>query len=111
MPIITLRKGRVQHKYKNVHITTHGIRFDSKAEAVYYANLLIRVRDGSIVVFTRQVPFHLPGGTRYVCDFLEFHADGTVHFVDVKGFETPAFIKNKKQVEALYAPIEIEVVK
>ena len=101
----------MRHKYNAKPTTNDGIRFSSKAESQYYSNLLLRVRSGEIIVFLRQVPFYLPGGTRYVCDFLEFHSDNTVHFVDVKGMETPAFIKNKKQVEALYAPIEIEVVK
>ena len=101
----------MRHKYGARPTVTHGIRFDSKREARYYDELLLRVQGGEIVTFLRQVPFYLPGGTRYVCDFLEFHADGTVHFVDVKGIETPAFVKNKKQVEALYAPVEIEVVK
>lgn len=101
----------MRHKYNAVKVINDGIRFDSKAESHYYNLLKIRVEEGEVVTFLRQVPFHLPGGTRYVCDFLEFHADGSVHFVDVKGIETPAFVKNKKQVEELYAPIKIEVVK
>jgi len=58
----------------------------------------------------RQVPFHLPGGAKYVVDFVEFRADGTVHFIDVKGKETESFRAKKRMVESLYAPIEIEVV-
>lgn len=57
-----------------------------------------------------QVPFHLPGNVIYRVDFMEFHNDGTVHFVDVKGMETNTFILKKKQVEELYAPIKIETV-
>jgi len=101
----------VRHKYGAKPTTTHGIRFASKREAEYYEDLLLRVRGGDVVVFLRQVPFHLSGGVRYVVDFLEFHADGSVHFVDVKGMETPQFKAKKRMVEDLYAPITIEVVK
>ncbi len=101
----------MRHKYNAKPTVTHGIRFDSKRESQYYDNLLLRVRGGEVIVFLRQVPFHLPGRTRYVCDFLEFHSDNTVHFVDVKGMETQSFKAKKRMVEDLYAPIEIEVVK
>ena len=87
-----------------------GITFDSKREAEYYVGLKLRKAAGSILYFLRQVAFDLPGGTKYRCDFLEFWADGTVHIVDVKGYETKDFIRSKKQVEALY-PVKIEVMK
>jgi hypothetical protein len=58
--------------------------------------------------FLRQVPLHLPGGTRLVVDFLEFHADGTTHFVDAKGMKTEAFKIKKREIEAHY-PITIEL--
>ncbi len=101
----------LRHKYSAVPTETHGIRFDSKREARYYKELLLRQASGEVVVFLRQTPFHLPGGVRYVCDFQEFHADGTVHFVDCKGFETASFKAKKRMVESLYAPIKIEVVR
>ncbi len=109
----------MKHKYHASPTESHGIRFDSKREARYYDVLLLRVRAGDVIQFLRQVPFHLPGGVRYVCDFLEFHRDGTVHFVDVKAWNekkqafylTKEFIRNKKMVEDLYAPIKIEIVR
>ncbi len=66
------------------------------------------MRAGDVLMFLRQVPFHLPGGVRYVVDFQEFHADGTIHFIDVKGMQTAEFKMKKKMVENLY-PVEIEV--
>lgn len=101
---------RLRHKYKAVATEVDGIRFSSKKEARYYGTLKLRVAAGEVVTFLRQVPFHLPGGVRYVCDFLEFRADGSVHFVDTKGMETAEFKAKKRMVEALYAPICIEVV-
>lgn len=54
----------------------------------------------------RQVPIHLPGGTRYVLDFLVFLRDGHVDFVDVKGRETKEFRIKKREVEHHY-PIKV----
>lgn len=104
-------RNSLRHKYNAQRVTLDGRQFDSKAEAAYYSELLVRKKAGQIITFLWQVPFHLPGGVRYVVDFLEFHADGTVHFIDVKGVETAEFKLKKKQVEELYAPIKIEVVK
>lgn len=95
------------HKFKAVQTLRDGIKFQSKREALYYDQLKLKVKAGLVVFFLRQVPFDLPGGIKYRCDFQEFHADGTVHFVDVKGHRTPQYIDKKKQVEALY-PITIE---
>ena len=97
-----------KHKYSAIKVEYDGIRFDSKKEGRYYNELKLRVQSGEVVFFLRQTPFHIGGGT-YRVDFQEFHADGTVHFVDVKGFKTKAFNKSKKQVEAMY-PVKIEIV-
>ncbi len=99
---------RQKHKFSAERTELDGIKFPSKKEKNYYAQLLVRQRIGEVVFFLRQVPFHLPGGTKYVVDFQEFMADGTVRFVDVKGFQTKEFIRAKKQVEAMY-PVQIEL--
>ena len=65
-------------------------------------------QSGAILFFLRQVPFHLPGGVRYVVDFVEFWAGGDVRFVDVKGFKTPEYKAKKKMVEEVYKPVIIE---
>ena len=98
-----------RHKFNAKPVEYDGIRFDSKKEGAYYLELKLRKMSGEILFFLRQVPFHLPGGVKYVVDFMEFHADGTVHIVDVKGMETKTFIMKKKMVEDLY-PVIIEVV-
>lgn len=97
------------HKFRAVQTVTDGIKFPSKKEAAYYAQLKLRQQAGDILFFLRQVPLHLPGGTKYVVDFVTFNTDETVHFIDVKGFRTPQYKTKKKQVEAIY-PIEIEEV-
>ena len=55
-----------------------------------------------------QTAFHLPGGVKHRLDFVEYWADGTVHFVEIKGFHTPLGKLKRKQVEAVY-PITVEV--
>ena len=98
-----------KHKFNATKTEFDGIKFDSKKEAKYYYELKMRKMAGEIIFFLRQVPFHLPGGVTYRVDFQEFHADGTVKFVDVKGMKTKDFIMKKKMVEDLY-PVEIETV-
>ena len=85
------------------------LRFPSKKEAEYYKKLKADRESGSVVFFLMQVPIHLPGGIRYLCDFEVFYADGTVEFIDVKGFETKEFKLKKKLVETHY-PFELKVV-
>lgn len=97
----------IHHKFHAIPTLKDGIKFSSRKEARYYDQLKLRKHSGEIVFFLRQVPFHLPGGTVYRADFQEFHSDGTVHFVDVKGMKTDSYKIKKREVEALY-PVTIE---
>jgi len=97
----------IRHKFKAKITTEDGIKFHSKKEAAYYRQLKMKKEAGIVLFFLRQVPFHLPGNVKVVVDFVEFHNDGEVKFIDVKGYRTKTYIKNKKMVEALY-PVEIE---
>ena len=96
------------NKYRNHPTTVDGIRFDSKKEARYYEQLLIRQQVGEVDYFLMQVPLRLPGGTKYVVDFQVFFTDPTAkpEYVDVKGTLTPVFKIKKREVEKQY-PIEI----
>lgn len=98
---------RPRHKFNAQPTLEDGIRFDSKKEAQYYQELKIASQNGPVLFFLRQIPFDLPGGIKYRCDFQVFWRDGTVSFIDVKGHRTKQYINKKKQVEALY-PITIE---
>ena len=97
----------IRHKYHAKPVEQNGIRFDSKKEAARYNTLELLRSAGEVLAFLRQVPFHLPGGVRYVCDFAVFWADGSVTFEDVKGFKTESYKAKKRMVEDLYAPITI----
>jgi len=97
------------HKFGAQAIEHDGYKFPSKKEGRYYEELKLRIKAKEVIFFLRQVPFHLPGGVIYRVDFQEFHADGTVHFVDAKGMRTKEYISKKKITEALY-PVRIEEV-
>jgi hypothetical protein len=96
-------------KYKSKTTIVDGISFQSKLEAQYYQKLKIRQQAGDIKYFLRQIPIRLPGKISYWCDFMIVENDGSIRYVDTKGFETSEFKLKKKQVEALY-PITIEVI-
>lgn len=96
----------VWHKFHAQRSEVEGVKFLSKREARYYQDLLLAQRSGDLLFFLRQVPFHLSGGVRYVCDFAEFWKNGEVRFTDSKGFRTPMYIAKKKMVEAKY-PVKI----
>lgn len=92
-----------ERKYGNLITHVDGIRFDSKREARYYEQLKLRRAAGEVSYWLRQVPVHLPGGTRYVIDFLVFFTDGRApDYVDVKGRETKEFKIKKREVEHHY---------
>ena len=98
-------------KYGNVATEVDGIRFDSKKEARYYEQLKLRKVAGEVLYWLRQVAVHLPGGTRYVVDFLVFFVDRTrePEYVDVKGRETPMFRVKRREIEHHY-PFKVVLV-
>jgi hypothetical protein len=102
------RQGRA-NKYGAKAQMVDGVRFASKREAAHYQGLQMARKSGELLFFLRQVPFHLPGGVRYVVDFVEFWKGGEIRFVDVKGHKTREYITKKKIVEATYPVVIMEV--
>lgn len=100
---------KLKHKFQAKPTFCDGIRFDSKKEAKYYAELCLRRKNGEVLFFLRQVPFHLPGKTKYVCDFLVFYDNGEAEFIDTKGFMTPQSKTKIAQVEELYG-VKVRIV-
>ena len=98
--------GLVRHKFNAIRTQVGGIKFASKKEALRFLGLQQLQKAGEIVFFLRQVPFHLAGGIKYVCDFVVFWADGHVSVEDVKGMKTDMYKVKKKLVEDTY-PINI----
>lgn len=92
-------------------IPTRG--YASKLEARYADDLAARkaAPDGDVLDWVEQVPVKLPGGTKYVVDFLVFKRDGSWEFVEVKGKPTDVWkLKMRLMAEArpdLYARLEV----
>lgn len=104
-----------KRKYRNEPVVIDGIRFDSKREGAYYAELKIREKAGEVASVERQKTFILQinnvlVGT-YRADFV-FYDNGQKRWrtVDVKGFETKEFKRTKRLMRACHG-IEVEVVK
>ena len=89
-------------KYNNKKVTIHGHTFDSKKEANYYLYLLSEQQADRVTMFLMQAPIALPGGVKYIVDFVVFRADGSVEWIDVKGMRTDMYKLKKRQVEELY---------
>ena len=105
--------GPKRAKYGNRKVEIDGMKFDSQHEADYYfTNLLILYRAGRLKLLARQVPFDLPGGIKYVADFLTVDTEGNVAVIDAKSEITRrnrTYINKKKQMRAIWG-IEIQEV-
>lgn len=96
----------IRHKFYAKTTELDGITFSSKKEAKRYTELKMLKAASEVLFYLRQVPFHLPGNVRYVCDFMVFWADGEITIEDVKGMKLRLYEAKKKILEATY-PIEI----
>ena len=102
-----------RQKYGNRKLTVDGMKFDSQHEAdVYFGILLPSWKCGTYKLLARQVPFDLPGGIKYIADFLTVSVDGHVSVIDAKSEATRknrVYINKKKQMRAIWG-IEIKEV-
>ena len=101
-------------KYRNKPTVIDGLRFDSKAEARRWSELLLLERAGKISALERQVAFPIViGGVKickYIADFVYWQRGRNQRTVeDVKGVETDVFRLKAKLVKVCYG-IDIEIV-
>lgn len=92
-----------RQKYGNRRVEVDGMKFDSQHEAEVYAELMLRVRAGAIKTVLRQVAFDLPGGIRYIADFMTVDHENRVTVYDAKSEITRknrVYINKKKQMLA-----------
>jgi hypothetical protein len=99
------------NKYNAKPTEVDGYRLDSMAEAKWYKYFLQEEKEGRVVSILRQTTFHLLPGVSYRMDFVIFWADGTVEAIEVKGFETAGWRKNKKMFEQKFPNWILKVVK
>lgn len=111
------KKGR----YGNVAKRTeyNGVKYDSKAEAHYAANLDIEVAAGTVSLWLRQVTVPLGPDFRTRVDFVVImpiwmahfpNENQRVKFVEVKGVETREFRKVRK-LWSKYVPFPLHIIK
>ena len=103
-----------KNKYNARKVTVDGMKFDSQHEAdVYFGQMVPRVKSGELRVVLRQVPFDLPGGIRYLADFMAVRPDMSIEGVyDAKSEATSkdkVFIIKRKQIKAIYGIDIVEV--
>ena len=62
--------------------------FDSRHEKAAYDELRLACAGGVYKGLARQVPFYLPGGVKYIADFVTLNNDGTYTVFDAKSEAT-----------------------
>ena len=105
--------NRKRPKYGNRITVVDGKKFGSQHEADYYFSVLWpRWMAGELVLLARQVPFDLPGGIKYIADFVTVDAEGRVEVIDAKSAITKknrTYINKKKQMKAIWGIEILEV--
>lgn len=113
---INLPAAAPKSKYKNEKIVVDGIKFDSKKEARYYCELVLKKKARIIKYFQLQPRIVLQEGFRtedgkkireivYKADFKVIYPDGKVEIVDTKGFRTKEYLIKKKMLLFRYPEI------
>lgn len=99
------REKKKPLKYRNERVSIDGMKFDSRHEAEVYSGLQLLQKAGEIRCVCRQVSFDLPGGIRYVADFVTLDNDFHAEVYDAKSEITRkdrVYINKKKQMKAIY---------
>lgn len=85
----------------------NGFRYDSGFEADYARELDLRVKAKDIKSYDRQVNLELIVNDYIVCtyriDFIIYHNDGIIEYVEIKGWQSDTWKLKWKLFEALYA--------
>lgn len=108
-------KANKPRKYRNEPTIIDGIKFASKREGAYYAELKIREKAGEVaeVELQKRFIFSLKGqliGT-YKSDFAFFdNVRRCYRVVDVKGVITKEFQRTRRMMRAFHG-VEVEVVR
>lgn len=97
----------VKNSYKTVKKQEYdGFRYMSRFEASYAQELDFRLKAKEFVSWEKQVSIPLiVNGYRvctYIIDFIIHHHDGTLEYVETKGFPTREWKLKWKLFEALY---------
>lgn len=106
------QQPRKRAKYGNRKTEYAGRVFDSAHEAEVYRGMELRVRAGELAGVICQTAFALPGGVKYIADFVVLKKDGTYDVVDAKSEATArdkVYRIKKKQMKEIYGIDIVEV--
>lgn len=103
------------NKYHNIKTVFGQRTYASRAEANYAAELNMRIRANDIKGWEAQVPVEMVVQgvkiCKYIIDFVITHTDGSLEYVEVKGFEKPEWKLKWKLFEALYPDLKKTIIK
>lgn len=99
-----------KHKYNAKRKTYKGITYPSIAQADYAEKLDLELLCGDIIWWSPEAIFQLTPDDRYQIDFQVQYISGEVEGIEVKGFETPKFKRNKRLWKK-YGPFDLRIVK
>ena len=106
-------KTKKKSKYGNKKTMYNGILYDSIREADYAKILDIMLKKGIVTDVKRQVvfkyevkysfekKFFIKAG-KYICDFVVTYKTGKIEVVDVKGYKTAKYKRDKKIMKKLF---------
>lgn len=87
----------------------NGYLYDSKFEAGYAQELDLRLKAKDIKNFERQVNLDLEVNGYIVCqyriDFIIYHNDGTIEYVECKGYPTDVWKLKWKLFESIFSDL------
>jgi hypothetical protein len=104
-------RGEATAKYHNEPFVYLGRKYASKLEARLAQDLDLEWRAGTVLWFTRQIPFDLEGGVTYRADFLVARPWGSasaplyLELIDATGVMTPTKRNKLRQVHDRYGII------
>ena len=94
-------------KYNNTPQLYNGLRYDSKKEATKAYELDLMLKAKEIKNWERQKTIELRVNDYLICkyriDFVIEHNDGTLEYLEIKGFATDLWRFKWKLFEALYS--------
>lgn len=98
-----------RNKYRAVKQTYNGYSYHSIKEAEYAAILDWRIKGKDVKSWTRQHKLELRVNGALICKYyIDFRAvltDGTIEYIEVKGFETDLWRLKWKLTAALWAEL------
>lgn len=93
-------------KYRATSQVHNGIKYDSRKEAAYAAQLDLEKKAGEVVSWERQFKVSLDVDGYHICnhyvDFLVYRLGGVVELIEIKGFQTEIWRLKRKLLEATY---------